>query len=107
VLEEDQSASNGSCLHFVGFAVITSRPKNIRIHLAESRVRFYPFRFNSSGNFCDGDAIYKEIPFPIRTTRFRTCGIGQGSVAKLREDLLSLQVSHVRGLWPDDGQFGT
>jgi hypothetical protein len=38
-------------------AVISNRPENIRIHLAVSRVRFYLFRFNSSGNFCDGGAI--------------------------------------------------
>jgi hypothetical protein len=29
------------------------RPKNIRIHLAVSGVRFHLLRFNSSGNFCD------------------------------------------------------
>jgi len=29
-------------------------PENITIHLAVSRVRFYPLRFNSSGYFCDG-----------------------------------------------------
>jgi hypothetical protein len=33
-----------------------NRPKNIRIHLAISHVRFYLLRFNSSGNFCDGGA---------------------------------------------------
>jgi hypothetical protein len=33
-----------------------NRPKNIRIHLAVSHVRFYPLRFNSSGNFCDRGA---------------------------------------------------
>jgi hypothetical protein len=32
------------------------RPKNIRIHLAVSHVRFYLLRFNSSGNFCDRGA---------------------------------------------------
>jgi hypothetical protein len=36
---------------------VANRAKNIRIHLALSRVRFYLLRFNSSGNFCDGDAI--------------------------------------------------
>jgi hypothetical protein len=33
-----------------------NRPKNIRIHLAISHVRFYLLRFNSSGNFCASDA---------------------------------------------------
>jgi hypothetical protein len=33
-----------------------NRPKNIRIHLAVSRVRFCLLRFNSSGNFCYGGA---------------------------------------------------
>jgi hypothetical protein len=37
--------------------LLTNRPKNIKIHLALSRVRFYLLRFNSSGNFCDSDAI--------------------------------------------------
>src|ERR1700676_1817629 len=51
------SASDESCLHFVAIAEMANRPKNIRIHLALARVRFYPLRFNSSGNFCDGGAI--------------------------------------------------
>jgi hypothetical protein len=34
--------------------ILRNRPKNIRIHLAVSRVRFHLLRFNSSGNFCDG-----------------------------------------------------
>src|ERR1700722_8319995 len=42
------------------------RPKNIRIHLAISRVRFYLLRFNSSGNFCEGGAICsRETPYPV------------------------------------------
>jgi hypothetical protein len=36
---------------------VANRPKNIRIHQAVSRVRFYLLRFNSSGDFCDGRAI--------------------------------------------------
>jgi hypothetical protein len=42
-----------------------NRPKNIRIYLALSRVRFYLFWFNSSGNFWDGGAIYSRgTPYP-------------------------------------------
>jgi len=37
-----------------------NRPKNIRIHLAVSHVRFCPLRFNSSGNFCDRGASDEE-----------------------------------------------
>jgi hypothetical protein len=45
--------------------VIANRPKNIRIHLAVSRVRFHLLRFNSSGNFCDGGAICSRgTPYP-------------------------------------------
>src|SRR5580692_5242495 len=40
--------------HFVAIAGLANRPRNIRIHLAISRVRVYPLGFNSSGNFCDG-----------------------------------------------------
>jgi hypothetical protein len=64
-MREHLLTSNGSCLHFVAIAVIANRPKNIRIHLAVSRVRRYPLRFNSSGNFCAGDAICSRgTPFP-------------------------------------------
>jgi hypothetical protein len=44
-------------LKFVAIAGLANRPKNIRIHLTVSRVRFYLLCFNSSGNFCDGGAI--------------------------------------------------
>jgi hypothetical protein len=44
---------------------MANRPKNIRIHPALSHVRFYPLRFNSSGNFFNGGAICSsEIPYP-------------------------------------------
>jgi hypothetical protein len=43
--------------HFVAIAGLANRPRNIRIHLAVSRVRFYLLGFNSSGNFCDGGVI--------------------------------------------------
>jgi hypothetical protein len=55
-----------------------NRPKNIRIHLALSCVRFYLFWFKSSGNFCDSGAICSRgIPIRIRTTSFKGCRIGQ------------------------------
>jgi hypothetical protein len=34
-------------IHFVAIAGLANRPKNIRIHLAESHVRLYLFRFVS------------------------------------------------------------
>jgi hypothetical protein len=37
--------------------LLLDAPKNITIHLALPRVRFYLFWFKSSGNFCDGGAI--------------------------------------------------
>jgi hypothetical protein len=44
---------------------LANRPKNIRIHLAVSHVRFYLLRFNSSENFCDGGAICSRgTPYP-------------------------------------------
>src|ERR1700719_4873426 len=48
-----------------------SRPENIRIHPVLSHVRFYPLRFNSSGNFCDGGAICSR-----RTPWTRTVSLG-------------------------------
>ena len=45
------SASNESCLHCVAIAGLANSPKNIRIHLAVSRVRFCLIRFNASGKF--------------------------------------------------------
>ena len=67
----------------------------------------------------------EEFPIRIRTTSFRTCGIGQGSVAKTEEaegmseswradwwlGTISLsqgcfQMSQVCGLWSDDGLHG-
>src|SRR5271155_3109368 len=51
---------------FVAIAGLANRPKNIRIHLAVSHVRFYLLRFNSSGNFCDGWAICSR-GIPTRT----------------------------------------
>ena len=96
------SASNESCLHFVAIAGLANRPKNIRIHLAVSRVRFCLLRFNSSGNFCDGGAICSRgTPIQIRTTSFRTCGLGQGSVAKAEE------AEGMSGSWRADWWLGT
>ena len=46
--------------------MIADRPKNIRIHLVVSRVRFHLLRFNSCGNFCDGGAICSSPQSPIR-----------------------------------------
>jgi hypothetical protein len=40
------------------------RPKNIKIHLTVSHVRFYPLRFNSSGNFCVVRTTLEELPYP-------------------------------------------
>ena len=49
----------------LNFGELANRPKNIRIHLAVSRVRFHLLRFNSSGNFCDGGAICSRgTPYP-------------------------------------------
>ena len=75
---------------------LTNRPKNIRIHLAVSRVRFYLLRFNSSGNFCGGGAICsRELPIRICTTSFRVCGIGRGSVAAVQMRLTKLDLLFV------------
>ena len=38
--------------------LLLEAPIDITIHLALPRVRFYLLRFNSSGNFCDGGAIF-------------------------------------------------
>jgi hypothetical protein len=49
---------DASCNIVILFLLIQleHRPKNIRIHLAVARVRFYLIGFNSSENFCDGGA---------------------------------------------------
>jgi hypothetical protein len=78
------SASNESCSHFVTIAELANRPKNIRIHLAVSHVRFYLLRFNSSGNFCDGSPICSRGLLPESAT---SLGEGHGySFAPLARD---------------------
>jgi hypothetical protein len=61
--------------------VLANRPKNIRIHLAVSRVRIRLLRFNSSGNFCDCGAICSRGT-PHHS--FRGCAIGRALLQKLR-----------------------
>ena len=70
-----------------GIVVIANRPKNIRIHLAIFRVRFHLLRFNFIWEFLRRwvRSAPEELPIRIRTTSFRACGIGQGSVASFWE----------------------
>jgi hypothetical protein len=82
--------------------ILRNRPKNIRIHLAVSRVRFYLLRFNSSGNFCDGGAICtRGTHYPNPHASFRACGVGQGSVAKTQGP------EGMSESWRADGWLGT
>lgn len=47
-------------------AGLAIRPKNIRIHLTVSHIRFYLLRFNSSGNFSD---VARSAPEEISKRR--------------------------------------
>ena len=57
VLEEISQHPTDLAYISSGLLGLANRPKNIGIHLAVPRVRFYLLRFNSSGNFCDGGTI--------------------------------------------------
>jgi hypothetical protein len=47
---------------------VANRPKNIRIDLVPTRVRFYLLCFNSTGNFCHRGAICSRgVPVPPST----------------------------------------
>src|ERR1700733_12561156 len=69
------------CLHFVAIAGLADCPENITIHLAVSRVRFYPLRFNSSGYFCDGGATCSRGTVSARNLVLgRECGLHSWNV---------------------------